>query len=431
MSDTKKKPVLKPANDNPWYCLATLYGEQLRSDEGLQAKNRNAWNRWIAPSLSKEQLTELAKNGFETEVEPLTAEERDEFLRAFALRTGRDEQPPEPGHDVNFSRTHFDCDVSFRDFVFTGPIDFTYATFSRYAYFRGAHFFETADFHFATFSRVPDFSYANFYRSTTLNAVTFSDDAGFNSFSSTTFGEVSFDGATFSSHADFTSTVFLDRVDFSSVTFSREANFVNAKFSSMTTFANAIFETHVPDFRGATLHEATEWHGVIWPKPPSQEDAQQQVYAYERLKLEMERLKKHEDEQTFFRKELRARRGLFRVFSGAWLLNFIYQATSDYGNSIVRPLLWLLGVFALGAATFAYAPLHCGARMPIKLAIKISFANIFVFLPDKREIMTPELLSCWSGTARIVSAAQSLFGVVLLFLIVLAIRNRFRMKGSS
>ena len=53
----------------------------------------------------------------------------------------------------------------------------------------------------------------------------------------------------------------------------------------------------------------------------------------------MERLKKHEDEQFFFRKELRARRGLVPFGSGAWLLNFAYEALSDYGQSIVKPLL--------------------------------------------------------------------------------------------
>ena len=56
MSDAEK-PALEPANDNPWYCLATLYGEQPegRLDEGLADKNRKAWNRWIATALSDEK----------------------------------------------------------------------------------------------------------------------------------------------------------------------------------------------------------------------------------------------------------------------------------------------------------------------------------------------------------------------------------------
>jgi hypothetical protein len=177
------------------------------------------------------------------------------------------------------------------------------------------------------------------------------------------------------------------------------------------------------------MHEATEWHGVVWPKPPSSKyDAQRQVYAYERLKQEMERLKKHDDEQSFFRRELRVRRAVSRVLSVSWLLNLAYQAVSNYGVGVVRPMLWLLAVYVTGAAIFARAPIHCGAPMPIRLALKLSFANIFVFLPDKREIMTPEMVACLSDTTRAISAIQSVSGVVLLFLVGLALRNRFRMK---
>lgn len=67
--------------------------------------------------------------------------------------------------------------------------------------------------------------------------------------------------------------------------------------------------------------------------------------------------------------------------------------------------------------------------MPIKLAAKLSFANIFVFLPDKREIMmSSKMIDCLSNVTQAVSAVQSLLGVVLLFLFGLALRNRFRMK---
>ena len=65
--------------------------------------------------------------------------------------------------------------------------------------------------------------------------------------------------------------------------------------------------------------------------------------------------------------------------------------------------------------------------MPIKLATKLSFANIFVFLPDRRDIML-KMGGCLSNTTQAVSAAQSLLGVVLLFLLGLALRNRFRMR---
>ena len=39
---------LKPANENPWYCLATLYGEQSGEDMRLDLlkRNRDGWDHW-------------------------------------------------------------------------------------------------------------------------------------------------------------------------------------------------------------------------------------------------------------------------------------------------------------------------------------------------------------------------------------------------
>ena len=58
-------PELRLANDNPWYCLATLYGEQaeessLRAyDKDLAAKNRMAWNRWMAAASNEARIHRL------------------------------------------------------------------------------------------------------------------------------------------------------------------------------------------------------------------------------------------------------------------------------------------------------------------------------------------------------------------------------------
>jgi hypothetical protein len=142
----------------------------------------------------------------------------------------------------------------------------------------------------------------------------------------------------------------------------------------------------------------------------------------------MERLKKHEDEQFFFRKELRARRGLVSRSRAAWLLNYLYEASSNYGQSIGRPFLWLFGLFAIGSAFFAGTPVFNGTRMPIPRAAWLSFANIFSFLPVKREIMTPDMIEGLSSAAQIVGVVQSLVGLVLIFLLGLALRSRFRMR---
>jgi uncharacterized protein YjbI with pentapeptide repeats len=451
MSETEK-PALRRANDNPWYCLATLHGEQPVDgfDQKLAEENHRAWYSWYA-DIPEGQRTQLAV--------------------AFGRRVHRRLMPPDRTANLDSSHTHFDRPVIFERFQFQSPTDFSSATFSREANFGGVQFNSKTNFTSATFSGEANFSRVQFNAGVDLQSATFSKsvdfqnanfvDPGFRSvtfFGRADFGAASFSGtlrttdfslAVFSDVADFGSAAFHNEVDFESATFAEMAifrsatfsgdadftevvfnsviYFINAKFGSNTFFTDAHFEGRVPDFRGATMHEATEWHGATWPKPPGgRAVAQEQVYAYERLKQEMERLKKHEDEQRFFRKELQARRRLLRTSPGEWLLNGVYQVSSDYGNSFIRPLLWLLVVFAAGAAIFARAPIHCGMPMPIRLAIKFSFSNIFVFLPDKREI--PEMTACLSDTTRFVSALQSVSGVLLLFLLGLALRNRFRMK---
>ena len=475
---TEKPASLTPANDNPWYCLATIHGEQPvdQLDHELARKNCQVWNRWIGGGLNNE------------------GGERTEFERNFANRTSH-RLPNDPTAIVDFSNVHFDRPVNFLGFSFSRPADFSRARFSGETNFAEAQFNTKADFNSVTFSGETNFSRAQFPTSKAdFSGAKFSDTANFRAaqfhsgdvdFQSTTFsGKVDFESTlianvnfrsarfsdcatfksasfrgtanfhsvifssgvdfsgtaefhriadfgsvTFTKMANFVSAKFLDAVDFNRATFASSVDFVNATFARSAIFASAHFDGWVPDFRGAKMHPATEWHDATWPKPPSTEaHARQQVYAYERLKQEMEQLKKHEDEQTFFRRELRARRRLLWVLPGEWLLNVIYSWASDYGNSFLRPFIWLLVVFAAGTAAFARAPIHCGAPMPIRLAIKLSFANIFVFLPDKREIMTPEMTACLSDTTRAISALQSVSGVVLLFLLGLALRNRFRMK---
>jgi hypothetical protein len=211
--------------------------------------------------------------------------------------------------------------------------------------------------------------------------------------------------------------------------FLEDAVFRNAEFTAITTFTSARFAVRVPDFRGAKMHEATEWHGVTWPPPPQHESlAPDQVYAYERLKQEMERLKKHEDEQFFFRQELRAKRGMMEPWSGEWILNVLYGAVSDYGHSIGKPLFGLYLLFASGIFVLWSIPVFKESGMNFFSVASLGFVNVFSFLPARRDVLTDEVVRNLSAAAHVVGALQSVLGLVLLFLLGLALRNRFRMR---
>ena len=415
--DDSEKTKLTPANDNPWYWLATLYGEQTHKeiDHELAAKNRVAWNRWFAKVLSEEERTTLIEKGFEeAELTPFSDIEKKKHYADVLKRSGRETcKFPEPSERPSFHANRFDrscsfvgylfpTEVSFHSAIFCGNTYFASAAFNGLANFGPVTFDGNADFGSTTFSNSAYFDSAKFSGGTNFGSVTFCENAFFGSAAlrgGANFGAVIFCGyahfarATFTGYADFESAAFRDHADFQSARLVADANFVNAKFLSATGFSNAAFRSAVPRFFGATLHEGTTWHGVEWPPATSNRDeddgdkmdaAQEQVYAYERLKQEMEKLKKHEDEQFFFRKELRARRELCTWRETYWWLNFLYEKLSNYGYGVVRPLGAFVALFLVGFALLAIDPFEFdGKKLSIGEAAFTSFANMFGTLPLK------------------------------------------------
>jgi hypothetical protein len=67
-------------------------------------------------------------------------------------------------------------------------------------------------------------------------------------------------------------------------------------------------------------------------------------------------------------------------------------------------------------------------RMTMSGAAGLSFANIFSFLPLTREIMSADTVASLSRAAQIIGVVQSVLGALLLFLLGLALRTRFRMR---
>ncbi|HXW73050.1 MAG TPA: hypothetical protein VEK34_16775 [Methylocella sp.] len=188
-----------------------------------------------------------------------------------------------------------------------------------------------------------------------------------------------------------------------------------------TFFERAQFKKSPPKFFGATLHEGTVWPDLkTWPLPKTKDEAGDFIRAYERLKLEMDRLKKHEDELNFFALELQSRRISQGIWKGFPIL--IYGALSDYGRSYIRPLITLGVVAAIGAIAFSYF-----AARPILEAIGLSCANtlnVFGFRKDFFDLAKMDL-GPWLD---VIAAIQTILGAILLFLVGLGIRNKFRMK---
>lgn len=439
----------KRPGDNPWYLLATLYGRPVRADRELQARNRTAWNRYVTRALDDASLALLAKykQCIADLAAPFTPEEISDIESAFRERhrqEGSSANLALPNASIfkienivwlEFSSTDFREFLQYNDYIFPVRVNFAKSSFSTVSFrnaiflaatffegtnfsdssFDGASFISTASFENATFSSHADF------RDTTFSHWTFFQNATFSA-------NTSFQGATFSSWALFESTTFSKGSSFSKTTFCSLISFVNAQIYGPTTFANAVFAHEPPQFFGAKLHEGAVFRNVKWPFPSKDaKNAGIFIDSYERLKLEMDKLKKHGDELDFFVLELKSRRKLV----GDWLSRpdaaiafMLYGLLSDYGRSYSRPLWGLLFTASFG---FALLYWHFG-MYHFGTSIALGFANTFGALGFRKDFFSSSFIESLPGWLKAVAALQTIIGTILLFLLGLALRNRFRTK---
>ncbi len=82
-------------------------------------------------------------------------------------------------------------------------------------------------------------------------------------------------------------------------------------------------------------------------------------------------------------------------------------------------------MFLFGFSFFTLTPVHNGSPLSLGEAAGLSFTNLVSFLPYKPN---KDIIEGLSPFAKIFGDLQSFLGVILLFLLGLALRNRFRMK---
>jgi len=216
-----------------------------------------------------------------------------------------------------------------------------------------------------------------------------------------------------------------------------ETSFSNANFKSETNFELAVFSKLAPKFYSTILHEDTSFQSVSWPLPISSTKTTDGpgafIRAYECLRRHMAQQNKAQQEYVFLRLEMKCRK-MEENFAGAMAL-WTYGLISDYGWSFIRPLLGVALVWVFGSVYFGFSVCgghelgsvdltNCSASM-----MAVSFSNLFSFLGIGRSFLGEELAQLnGSRFSELVGGIQMVFGPIFLFFILLALRNRFRMK---
>lgn len=300
--------------------------------------------------------------------------------------------------NIYFSNIHFsNYDILFSDAIFNkGKIDFRRTKF------------ESVNLNFSNVV-IPDCSFL-------FEHVTFSQDNRLN------FDNLKIDGA-------FNFIIGQECLDYLLTEFSLRNATINGP-----GLIEGTFDT-IPDLRGSKTSHHMDLSGIIIHPPKYQKDTRKTEAAkLRRLKEIAENNKHHEAALRFHGDEMRTLRWSEPKRMGKYIVDWLFDLTSNYGQSLKRPLLGLLLIcFLLFTSLYHFTSTSAAQTGFDRFcdAGLLSLTSIFGFLPITRDIRnkTIETLftanhESWIDLALITQGGLSF---IFLFLLGLGLRNRFRL----
>lgn len=266
---------------------------------------------------------------------------------------------------------------------------------------------------------------------------------------------VSFHDCSVNSEAVFSSSK-TDEIIFNACTLKSDINFSSSLNAHRQGFyegpIKTQFLTFPPAFISTDVNSDLDFSDVIWPKVPRDFDrAKRSRTLYRKLRRISGASKDFETEHFLLSMEFRCREASSNsVFESMAL--YLYRVLSSFGWSIDRPLFFLISVWLIGAALIGviewadaclgyeqYSCLETGhveANGPRKFpelhlslgqSLALGLSNTFGFLGLGWHIMRDELSSL-TGASELVAVCQMILGPIALFLLLVALRNQFRLK---
>jgi len=380
---------------------------------------------------------------------------------------------------AGFENATFSGGAGFVDATFSGKARFNKAIFGNHASFMRAQFSGGARFKNVTFSGDAVFGSAAFGVYTSFDDATFSDDASFEGaeFSgNATFTRVKFfanarlEEAQFNGDVKFESVLFKGFADFSSANFKQQISVIGTQGNGYFSFKNTHFYS-VPDFNQAHFIEAPEFNESDFSKVIKDRQYYDNA-GIKKISSHWRSLKRlaiqahdHKMELFFFAEEIKSQRGVEdkalpnlhtlvaadkQVWPGGlqFWLGVLYETFSDFGRSVWRPVLWLV-VFTFLFFLIYWNPLttqnwetthitpSCErTEAALYLTIRHAFPIFFVASPSKK---LDQSYDCLSGQVKnqsvivsnmviYVGVVQTAISTMLIFLVLLALRNHFKIK---
>lgn len=360
---------------------------------------------------------------------------------------------------VQFFACEFRSGAVFDDFE-AGPADFTHSTFHQRASFKSATFLGPANFSDVRFNGVLDFSPRVVQPTIFHGSADFSLNLPVDG--STSFKIVVFTGAVFLSSAKFRNRHFRDETWFDRATFAEAPQFHACELHSKTSFAGAKFQwsdrqtgSWFDHAIGSRL--AYYLRGTLKPETTLQSARLLEIVnCFRVLTALAKEIDANDLAFIFHKEELRAKyrlpigNGVGRpeAFIGRW-----YGLLSDYGDSFVRPILWLLAslcafsIFygskvpdqlnrveaaigvSLGMQFRPFAALDPGfGRLGDAAATQACETELKGAGPLSTTCMYYHLATDHGAELKAASFSQTLLSVAFLFLIALGLRRKYQVN---
>lgn len=312
---------LTPCNQNPWYVMMTLCGEQQEAggDWELARENRRLWNAWFCRGLLEEEvqtvsetlvlpISELRMNA-ESQIAlenryrsewvtrnpdipappiPKSSDHVDfselSFERPLLVTRlyipGLDAKAAEFAEDVTFSNCLFArpvalskmmarCDFDMSASIFDDDVHCTSTEFVGDSMWIGAQFDGHASFNLSRFRGIAGFGEVRFLGGATMSAVDFQRNADFGGLA--TKGEVAFTSSTFAGRVKDAEKEPGDddpyhEVDFRGADFGGRVEFAGCKFNGITKFDKVRFGEaaafYGAEFRYAAMFSFAQFTGL-------------------------------------------------------------------------------------------------------------------------------------------------------------------------
>ena len=137
-----------------------------------------------------------------------------------------------------------------------------------------------------------------------------------------------------------------------------------------------------------------------------------------------------EEEHFFYRRDM----GFAARIGGFWqrLPYRLFGTFSEFGYSIAKPALWLLGLWLVPAMVFhavaSWSWIRDGTPYHPIQSFGLSFANVVPIPGLHARWFSPEVLAGLNPWLKLLGGLQTLLALPLLFFLGLGLRTRFRLR---